>query len=106
MCIYLLRELVIISSTSKLIFKLCPLLMLFNLCTHGLSSFLVFCLHLFYLKLLHISLVFLRGEREGGREGGRGRKRERKKGSKGMKLRPNNVTLNKLNSRELTAISS
>ena len=66
----LLCQLVIISSPSQLVLKFGPLLMLLDLCTHGLSPLFVFRLHLVHLKLLHVGLVFLgeRGERERERE--------------------------------------
>ena len=69
---YLLGELIIISSASKLVLKLCPLLVLFDLCTHRLPPLLMLYLHFVHLKLLYVGLVFLerggKGESKGARE--------------------------------------
>ena len=65
MFVNLLRQLVIVSPSSELIFELCPLLVLFDLCTHRLPPLLVFSPHLFHLKLLHVRLVFLREDTSG-----------------------------------------
>ena len=81
---YLLSQLVIISSSSKLVFKLCSLLVLFDLCTHRLPPLLMLGLHLIHLKLLHVGLVFLREGGEGGEGGsGEGWEEGRREGEEG-----------------------